>query len=261
MGKNGRPKMGSNKETPHSTSTSYLRAVRSNKCVPYIGAPVTIADVDENPRDCEDDDSKSNDNANTKCDNNPNSDGKYDDKDDTNDSKSDENSSTKCHNNHISDGKYDDNTSLALSKRKRKPVQRKQQEKKRKKNVKKHDIIKKNVPSPSSTHLRGIKASRRWHILKKRAIIKAVNIQQTHYAAFDWTIPLEKVGLMKSVTQMKSFLIGVIHNFYSNLILANADPNSKHYHRFEIRSSYLDFSPEKINKFLDRKDDEFDVKR
>ncbi|KAM7276389.1 hypothetical protein ACFE04_018255 [Oxalis oulophora] len=115
MGKNGRPKMGSNKETPHSTSTSYLRAVRSNKCVPYIGAI---------GRDCEDDDSKSNDNANTECDNNPNSDGKYDDKDDTNDSKSDENSSTKCHNNHISDGKYDDNTSLALSKRKRKPVQR-----------------------------------------------------------------------------------------------------------------------------------------
>ncbi|KAM7262389.1 hypothetical protein ACFE04_021466 [Oxalis oulophora] len=72
-----------------------------------------------------------------------------------------------------------------------------------------------------------------------------------------WTVPLEKPGLMKSVTQMEYFLVGVIYNFYSNLILANVCPNSKYYHCFKIRSTYLDFSPEKINKFLERKDDEF----
>ncbi|KAM7261633.1 hypothetical protein ACFE04_020710 [Oxalis oulophora] len=163
MGKNGISKMGSNKEIPHSASTSYLRTVRLK---------------------------------NTKCDNNPTSVGKYDDKDDTDDFKSDDNASTKCDNNPSFDGKYDDNTLLALSKRKRKYVQREEHEKKRKKNVKKHDAIRQNVPSPPSEHLRSKNASRRWHILKKRAIIKEVNIQQTHYAAFDRNVPLEKPWLM-----------------------------------------------------------------
>ncbi|KAM7250294.1 hypothetical protein ACFE04_022177 [Oxalis oulophora] len=126
MGNNRRPRMVSNKETPHSASTSYLRTVRSKKCEPLrwsrrkivttVDVPLVVGEtLTENPRDCEDDDSKSNDNANTECDNNRSSDGKYDDKDDTDDSKSDDNASTKCDNNHISDGKYDDNTSLALS--------------------------------------------------------------------------------------------------------------------------------------------------
>ncbi|KAM7262100.1 hypothetical protein ACFE04_021177 [Oxalis oulophora] len=94
--------MGSNKETPHSASTSNLRAVRSNKCIPLHWScrkPVTTADVSlvvgetltENPRGCEDDDSKSNDNASMECDNHPSSDGEYDD---TDDSKSDDNGST-----------------------------------------------------------------------------------------------------------------------------------------------------------------------
>ncbi|KAM7262052.1 hypothetical protein ACFE04_021129 [Oxalis oulophora] len=91
--------------------------------------------------------------------------------------------------------------------------------------VKKHDAIKQNVPPPPSEHLRGKNASIRWHILKKRAIIKEVNVQQTYYAAFDWTVPLEKAGLMKSVTQMEFFLVGAIYNFYSNFIPANSDPN------------------------------------
>ncbi|KAM7277487.1 hypothetical protein ACFE04_019353 [Oxalis oulophora] len=43
--------------------------------------------------------------------------------------------------------------------------------------------------------------------LKKESDNQEVNIQQNHYAAFDWTVPLEKVGLMKSVTHMKSFSV------------------------------------------------------
>ncbi|KAM7251262.1 hypothetical protein ACFE04_023145 [Oxalis oulophora] len=104
--------------------------------------PFTIVDVPlvvgetstENPRDCEDDDYKSNDNAITECDNNPSSNGKNDDKDDKDDSKSDD--------------------TATLSKRKREPVKRKEQEKKRKKNDKKQDAIKQNVPPPPSEHLR-----------------------------------------------------------------------------------------------------------
>ncbi|KAM7250455.1 hypothetical protein ACFE04_022338 [Oxalis oulophora] len=101
---------------------------------------VTTADVPlvvgetsmENPRDCEDYDSLSNDNVCTECDNNPNSDGEYDDKDDTNDSKFNDNASTECDNNPSSDGEYDDNSSLALYKRIRKGIQREEQEKKKK---------------------------------------------------------------------------------------------------------------------------------
>ncbi|KAM7250937.1 hypothetical protein ACFE04_022820 [Oxalis oulophora] len=145
-----------------------FRVTFANVDVKTTDVPLIVGKTStENPRDCKDDDSKSNDNASTECDNNPSSDGKNDDKDDTDDSKSDDNATTKCVNNPCSDGEYDDNTSLALSKRKLKLVQRKEQEKKRKKNVKKHNALKQNVPPSPSEHLRGKNASRRWHILIK----------------------------------------------------------------------------------------------
>ncbi|KAM7262245.1 hypothetical protein ACFE04_021322 [Oxalis oulophora] len=148
----------------------------------------------ENPRDCENDYFKSNDNDSTKCDNNLSSNGKDDDKYDTDDSNSDDNA---CKN-----------------------------------------------------------ASRRWHTLKNRAIIKEINIPQTHNAAFDWTVPYEKIGLMKSVTQMESFSVGVIYNLYSNLILANVDKISNIITILRFGLVIL-ISLEKINKIIDWKDDEF----
>ncbi|KAM7266154.1 hypothetical protein ACFE04_019538 [Oxalis oulophora] len=178
MGKNGRPKMGSNKETPHSASTSYLRIVRSKKCVllrwsnrkikfsfisDKLEVPIDVVGETsmENPRDRE----------------------------------------TMPIPNVITIplpmATMMTKMTLMISNLMTIPVP----------NVIKISVPM-NVPSPPSENLRGKNASKRWHIFKKRAIIKEVNIQQLHYVSFDRTVPLEKAGLMKSFTQMESFRLG-----------------------------------------------------